>query len=688
MFVYKCKMCGGNLEISHNVGIYECEHCGTKQTLSRSDDPEIINLYNRANHYRINSDFDKAMSVYEKILNADPEDSEAYWSIVLCRYGIDYVEDSKTHKRIPTINRTQVTPVTADEDYKSALKYADEDRRKVYKQEASVIEEIQKNILEISNKEKPFDVFICYKETDENGKRTMDSTLAQDIYYQLTEQGHKVFFSRITLEDKSGTAYEPYIFSALNSARVMIAIGTKPGYLESAWVRNEWSRFLTLMKKDSTKVLIPCYRDMEAYDLPDELSLLPSYDMGKIGFIQDLIRGISKILIDDSKRDKPSEIKSQPSETDVIVELKRQFKVALEMEAWETAGELADKILELDPRNAEAYLYKIWVTYEAKNIDELFDSIINNYNYYHSKTITVTVVEPDRQHILDMAKRYTVKSYLKEREIEELYSTKPVVYEYSSCDPETSYKDMMVSFKKKFIHVMEFAEGNLKIWMEKAQNDFSERVKARLEDDKNKVELEIERIKENYKKNLKKIDEQAENLHKQALEEVRKDYDECCDRMAHAKTAQEYDSIAVDLDKVKDYFDTEKLVAVCKKKAKHRNIISGIFFSIVSILYLVFDPMPISAIYENCDNFVTGVLYIALPIIAYMALVSVLALLKIIDWGLVGYIVFVFLFSVVCNGVLFFFTFPDQWVSVILFNKIPQAIIGYILLRVIIEIAD
>ena len=35
---------------------------------------------------------------------------------------------------------------------------------------------------------------------------------------------------------------------------------------------------------------------MDAYELPEELSLFQAQDMGKIGFMQDLIRGIGKII--------------------------------------------------------------------------------------------------------------------------------------------------------------------------------------------------------------------------------------------------------------------------------------------------------------------------------------------------------------------------------------------------------
>ena len=124
MAVFKCKICGGTLEINAGETVATCEYCGTKQTLPKLDDEKKANLFDRANHFRRNNDFDKAMGIYEQILNEDTEDAESYWSIVLCRYGIEYVEDPASHKRVPTVNRAQFTSVFDDEDYKSAIKLA------------------------------------------------------------------------------------------------------------------------------------------------------------------------------------------------------------------------------------------------------------------------------------------------------------------------------------------------------------------------------------------------------------------------------------------------------------------------------------------------------------------------------------------------------------------------------------
>ncbi len=222
MTIFKCKMCGGVLVVDEQITVGTCQHCGSTMTLPKAADERITNLFNRANHYRRNSEFDNALKVYESILNEDNLSAEAYWGVVLCRYGIEYVEDpQRSCQRIPTCHRAQKVSIFSDVDYKQAVEYADYNAKNIYEQEAVAIDAIQKQILEISAKEEPYDIFICDKETSASGSRTKDSVLAQGIYHHLTEQGHKVFFSKISLEDKLGSAYEPYIFAALNSARVM-----------------------------------------------------------------------------------------------------------------------------------------------------------------------------------------------------------------------------------------------------------------------------------------------------------------------------------------------------------------------------------------------------------------------------------------------------------------------------------
>ena len=121
MAVFKCKMCGGSLEVSSGASVATCPYCDSQQTLPNLNDDKIERLYDRASHFRRNNEFDKATAIYEEILNEDTRDAEAYWSLVLCRYGIEYVEDPVTKKRIPTVNRAQYTSIFDDDNYRSAI---------------------------------------------------------------------------------------------------------------------------------------------------------------------------------------------------------------------------------------------------------------------------------------------------------------------------------------------------------------------------------------------------------------------------------------------------------------------------------------------------------------------------------------------------------------------------------------
>ena len=165
MAVLKCKMCGGDFEVNTESNILECEYCGTKQTIPNVDNEKKVNLFNRANRLRINCEFDKAATIYENIISEYPEEAEAYWGLCLCDYGIEYVDDPATAKKIPTCHRASFNNLQKDENYELALEYSDVVAQKVYRDEAREIDRIMNDILAVSKNEKPYDIFICYKET-------------------------------------------------------------------------------------------------------------------------------------------------------------------------------------------------------------------------------------------------------------------------------------------------------------------------------------------------------------------------------------------------------------------------------------------------------------------------------------------------------------------------------------------
>ena len=383
MAVFKCKICGANLEISENQSVITCEYCSTQQTLPKFDDDRKITLFTRANHLRFNCEFDKAAGVYESIVTEFPDEAEAYWGLVLCKYGIEYVDD-KYGSKIPTCHRTLPTSIMDDEDFTLACDYADINSKSVYRNEAKAIDAIQKKILQIAATEKPYDIFICYKETDDNtGARTEDSSIAQDIYTQLIKDGYKVFFSRVTLREVAGTEYEPYIYAALSSAKVMLAIGTRYEYYDAVWVKNEWSRFISMMGDDSTKMLIPCYRNMDAYDMPKEFKNMQALDMGEVTFFASLSTNINRLLPKVKAVVKESVAADNVTGASVDSLLKRAF-MFLEDGDWNNANIYCEKILDIDPENAQAYLGELLIELKVSKFEKLSEfhtTFSDNKNY-------------------------------------------------------------------------------------------------------------------------------------------------------------------------------------------------------------------------------------------------------------------------------------------------------------------
>ena len=512
MYTLKCKMCGGDLQVIDGENIAECEYCGSKQTVPTVDDDKKRKLYDRANRLRFNCEFDKASVAFESIVNEFPYDAESYWGLVLCKYGIEYVDDPLTGKKIPTCHRSSFDSVMEDADFEMVMENAEPDARRLYREEAKQIEEIRKGILEVSGKEEPYDIFICYKETDKNGDRTLDSVLAQDVYGALTDKGYRLFFSRISLEDKLGTEYEPYIFAALNSAKVMLAFGTDYEYYNAVWVKNEWSRFLKLMSSDKEKYLIPCYKDIDAYDIPKEFARFQAQDLGKIGAIQDLIRGIDKIF----GRDKSSKTTSGGSNgyTDASnmdigmstlnsqnISLLKRGHMALEDAEYDRASNFFELVLNNDAECAQAYWGKVLSTKAVKNTNELAEHIVEII----CETKKTETISFNRPKLVEVAREidsgFNLLVDFSDEELSVLLEDqkKPETYESSIAYYNNLIKTMDESFLVGFLDDRNFDRA-LRYRDEAVRNNIEELI-HNLKEKLSKIVLEEQKLESDNVKN-------------------------------------------------------------------------------------------------------------------------------------------------------------------------------------------
>ena len=540
MAIIKCKMCGGDIEISADKTFGTCEYCGSTMTLPKVDDEQRAAAFNRGNHFRRSGEFDKALAVYERIVAEDDNDAEAHWCCALCRFGIEYVEDPATYEWLPTCHRASFDSFLEDVDYLAAVEHSDGITRRQYQKDAAKIAEVQRGILATSQNEQPFDVFLCYKETGEDGQRTRDSLMAQEVYYELTEQGYRVFFARITLEDKAGTEYEPYIFAALNSAKVMVVIGTKPEHFNAVWVKNEWSRFLSMMKKDRSKLLLPCYRDMDPYDLPEALSVLQSYDMSKIGFMQDLIRGVKKVI----DAGKPQETAKETVKETVVVHneggsnvqaLLDRGQMALEDGEWSKADEFFEQVLNQDARCGAAYLGKFLARVQCRSAKVYADAYIEDVKDDAPDEKNADACEPDEAFIAACVGKYTVPGILSGEKIRQMLE-----FDLEYCEASSLYalraEEAQGQFAadKDLMRATKYASSEAKTITEDIPQTLDKlRADAQKREDADKA-----RITADYRKFLTETEAKLEEEHPQRLKEAEEARKAEADRQRKAKAAE------------------------------------------------------------------------------------------------------------------------------------------------------
>ena len=568
MTIIKCKMCGGDIELSPDRTYGTCDSCGSTMTFPKIDDEQRANAFNRGNYFRRIGEFDKALAVYERIVEEDAADAEAHWCCALCRFGIEYVEDPATHAYLPTCHRASFDSFLEDVDYLAALQHSDGPTQAQYRQDAEKIAEVQRGILATSQTEAPFDVFICYKETDENGQRTRDSIMAQEIYYQLTEQGRRVFFARITLEDKAGQQYEPYIFAALNSARVMIVVGSSARNFNAVWVKNEWSRFLALMKKDKKKLLLPCYRDMDPYDLPEQLSVLQAYDMSKIGFLQDLIRGVNKVLDADKAPERARETVVVQGETaSNLTALLKRGAMSLEDGEWKAADEFFDRALDMDAECAEAWRGKFLARVGAQSPERYAQNKLDALRRAE-KVAAAKAAEPNPARVESAVARFTVPGYLSETDIRALYALpEPYGAVLPYWQKEVDALRRSLDEDRDLRRARSFAHGAFKETLAAGDSACASALNAALQSARQRDAEAEKAARDAYAQALDESDRKAEALCKAAEQRREWHYQELCRKQAEAKTSYDFRNLVPNFERLKDYKDSAARAQQCHEKA-------------------------------------------------------------------------------------------------------------------------
>jgi hypothetical protein len=123
---------------------------------------------------------------------------------------------------------------------------------------------------------------------------------------------------------------------------------------------------------------------MEPYDLPEEFAHLQAQDMGKIGFINDLVRGIKKVIVKTKPEQKTTISTHAPAVSGNIANLLKRAYMFVGEGDFDSADDYAEKVLNIDSECAEAYVVKLMCNLKVKKKYEIPNStkaFNNNSNY-------------------------------------------------------------------------------------------------------------------------------------------------------------------------------------------------------------------------------------------------------------------------------------------------------------------
>lgn len=425
----KCKMCGSNLDIEDSITVCKCEKCGTSQTVPDIEDDKELKLFERAGRLRFNCDFDKAAGIYNTITDSYPEEAEGYWGLILCKYGIEYA-DNASGKKVPVCHRISYDSVMDDEDFELVMENSDSESRAIFREEAKIIEENRKKYIQIAESEQPYDIYISYRAKDDNGDKTAVSEIAGHLYNKLTSVGYSVFLSEAALKGKKQSDCEPYIYSALNSANVMLALGTSYDDYNNVWVKNEWNRYLEIAEKNKNKCLIPCYKDVDEYDIPKEFAGLKVCQLGNDDTFNNIMAEIANVVKPESvNQPAPEPEKAEPAEEIELEEIEIIEPVdinklldegfsAISDKNWKEANKLFFQVLDEEPDNSKAYWGQLLVQQECTNAREMADNLYLQVIGNTSDNTYELEIRDRRQEIKD---KYPVANLFSEEEYANLF---------------------------------------------------------------------------------------------------------------------------------------------------------------------------------------------------------------------------------------------------------------------------
>lgn len=421
MQLFRCMTCGGTLERRGDE--YVCPFCSNVYAADTFKSPESEDL-TQAFNLRQTASFDAAAKIYEKIIKNYPDAdlSEAFWGLFLCEQQVLFEEDGQGVK-FPSfygISDVRVQESSYLKKVKALYPTMSESKKLAYESESEKIATAKQLYNRIAVTTEPYDVFICFKSTNAEGTgKTKDYEIAQNIYNEFIKD-YNIFFSERTLESLTTREYEPNIYRGLYTAKVLLLMCSKTEYIQSQWLKNEWSRYLAFNKGNKEKCVIPVFIDgFRPESLPKELKSYQGVNadiklMKRLAEVmKNVIKPVDKIAelaekqraeierLQEQQRKQMEELTRQQEEqlkklenmrtaapvqsgsAASVATLLELAQIQVENGQFDEAEETANAVLKQQPKSAEAWYYKLLAQCKTAKLSRLMESdgLEKNANY-------------------------------------------------------------------------------------------------------------------------------------------------------------------------------------------------------------------------------------------------------------------------------------------------------------------
>ena len=258
-----------------------CIKCGEREMIDQPSgvSQEVAVFAQRGLSFFDIQAFEKASSSFRAAADKAGDSPEYLWAALLSdcgvKYSLRYIRHGQAVEFVLNYWKKDLTLQSARNSllFKEVISLSADrgpEWTRYYHREIEAIDGGLRQIAAV--KDEPYDIFFCFKDTDDENDQTPERKLLDLLYPRLVDEQLRVFYSPYSMKNIPVYNYEGYIYHALKSAKLLVVVTSSKDYIKSKWVRSEWKRFIHWNEQNLTSVMTCCIGGMSPADLPEPLN--------------------------------------------------------------------------------------------------------------------------------------------------------------------------------------------------------------------------------------------------------------------------------------------------------------------------------------------------------------------------------------------------------------------------------